>query len=243
MIKFIDHNFPQAMRAVDMWTSPDTYMPQLFAPNKVNQINRDMRLGPNGLLTWHVFDPLYNTVILSKLVLLDARGLNELARRAGVSFPVYKDDKNVNIMLYVMKEMDGSIQWEAGKDGGVSFALGFGPQAAPVQNPKGYIPEPVLELGKGNSGFLFWSNMEAREKVFGRIFKGYGPGPGPLMGVSPGVLLPQILPAPKVHPGPQPAPPGKLPLGVRPRGTESDQASPEGEREPTQPETQPSGSR
>jgi hypothetical protein len=49
-----------------------------------------------------------------------------------------------------------------------------------------------MDVGSGG-GFVFWRNPEARERVFGRIFKGYGPGPGD---ATPADLFADLPPAP-----------------------------------------------
>jgi hypothetical protein len=132
-----------------------------------------MHLSADSVLKWIEFAPLYNSVILTKLTLLDGRGLNELARRAGIATPFYPNSDRVNVMLSVVKSMDGHGQWE-GEPFGVAYRAGpvstGGKRVLPVATTR-----MALEVG---SGFPFWGDPVAREKIFGRIFKGYGPGPG-----------------------------------------------------------------
>jgi len=229
-IAWIGQVFPDVIKTFEKWTNPDTWMQSLFSSQVISHIaNDELHVGPNGLLNWQEFEPLYNTAILSKLILLDAKGLNELARRAGLSGPVYREADGVNIMLYVVKWMDANNQWE-GTPYGVTFGTGFGPQAYTPTSPTGLLgqvpnvrvqPNAGSLQGGGHSGFLFWSNEEARLKVFGHIFKGYGPGPGPT------IAEPQNFPGTSstTRPGPvplQPSAPGPVPGGIRSRGTDSD---------------------
>lgn len=251
-IAWIKQVFPEVIRAVEKWTNPDTWMQSLFGPVVTSHIAYDeLHVGPNGLLNWPEFGPLYNTVILSKLILLDGRSLNELARRAGVSAPVYREGDGVNIMLYVVKWMDANNQWEGiWKDHpyGVTFPSGFGPQAYVAPTKSGQLQAPgslqglgSLQGGPSHSGFLFWSNEDARQKVFARIFKGYGPGPGPSFPGPKSFPMPLDQPQPStVVPQPPPQLPGTLmaPGGVRSRGTDSDPGGPGAEPEGKVPQTE-----
>lgn len=226
-IVWIGQAFPDVIKNFEKWTNPDTWMQSLFSPQVISHIAHDeLHVGPNGLLNWQAFEPLYNTAILSKLILLDAKELNELARRAGLSGPVYREADGVNIMLYVVKWMDANNQWE-GTPYGVTFGTGFGPQAYIPTGVLGRIPNVrVLPntgniQGGGHSGFLLWSNDEARQKVFGRIFKGYGPGPGPT------IAEPQNFPGTPstARPGPilsHPPIPSPVPGRIRSRGADSE---------------------
>ncbi len=128
---------------------------------------------------------------MSKLALLDGNGLNELARRAGVTRQLFPPGENTNVMLGMFRSMTHSFQWmgeEVDADTG-SIRTRFGICG----------PESGGELKKKDwcgvqNGFVLWSNPEAREKVFRVIFKGYGPGPGTASLADMGIDLPAAAP-------------------------------------------------
>jgi zinc dependent phospholipase C len=175
VVDYMEQRFARQFALLKMMSSPAYYMDSVYKPNGPAvraAVDADMHLGADGLLRWREFEPLYNTVITSKLVLLDGTGLNELARRAGIGVPLYPD--GANIMFAFMKSMDGHRQWEGGE-----FGFAYKPydaksssaRAAGMSTAGGLIGLPM-------SGFPFWGDPIAREKIFARIFKGYGPGPG-----------------------------------------------------------------
>jgi hypothetical protein len=191
IVEWLADEFAREIAIIKKMMDPASYMDDLFSPAVRAQIDQDLALAPSGLLNWQEFTPLYNTVILSKLVLLDGRGLNELARRAGVAAPLYPEDRLTNILLGVVKSMDGNDQWTGGNYG-LPYQP-YQPPAAAQRRKDGRIT--VATAGqrlttRAASGFAFWGNQEAREKVFGRIFKGYGPGPGRSLPPGADVLTP-----------------------------------------------------
>lgn len=178
-VEFLKNQYPREFAYLKMMSRPGYYMDSVYKPNGAyvrGAVNADMQLGPDSLLKWTQFAPLYNTVILTKLTLLDGRGLNELARRAGITTPFYPNSDRVNVMLSVVKSMDGHRQWD-----GEPFGVPYRPYAGPaVTGGKGAAPReiPAARALDVASGFPFWGDPVARERIFGRIFKGYGPGPG-----------------------------------------------------------------
>jgi hypothetical protein len=178
-LAFLKNQYPREFAYLQMMSRPAYYMDSVYKPNGPRvrgAINADMHLGPDSLLKWTEFAPLYNTVILTKLALLDGRGLNELARRAGIATPLYPESDRANVMLSVLKSMDGHRQWE-----GAPFGMPYRPYTGPVAvggkrgAPRVMTAGSVVNVA---SGFPFWGDPVAREKIFSRIFKGYGPGPG-----------------------------------------------------------------
>ena len=171
---------------------PSSYMDQLdFPPGTKQQLNQEMGIeGPGGDFNWRAFEPMYNTVILSKLALLDGDGLNELARRAGLTGSLYPPGESTNLMLGVFRSMTQSYQWmgeEVDADtGSIKTRFGIcGPESGGEldkkalcgikQRARGSLPSGALS---SEAGFVLWGHPEAREKIFRVIFKGYGPGPG-----------------------------------------------------------------
>lgn len=151
---------------------PSSYMDQLdFPAGTKGQLNQDMGIpGGTGSFNPRTFEPIYNTIILSKLALLDGDGLNELARRAGVSQPLFPAGENTNLMLGMFRSMTQSFQWTGDiVEADTKFGI-CGPES-------GGELKKIDRCGVQN-GFVFWRHPEAREKIFRVIFKGYGPGPG-----------------------------------------------------------------
>lgn len=157
---------------------PASYMEQIgFLPGTRQQVNQEMGLsGSGGDFNWTAFEPIYNSVILSKLALLDGSGLNELARRAGMSTPLFPASAQANVMLGVFRSMTHSYQWTGEI---ITTQTTYG-----ICGPEDMTPLPkTARCGIGptreaNTGFRFWQHPEAKAKIFGRIFKGFGPGPG-----------------------------------------------------------------
>jgi hypothetical protein len=100
------------------------------------------------------FDPTYNTIMMSKLLLLDGAGLNKLLKDNGVTplTPLYREEQGTTwqslthdgmcAMRGFMKSLDSDYQW-------------------------------MLKAPNGNSygiGMPMWENQNAKELVFKKIF-------------------------------------------------------------------------
>lgn len=174
--KFMKDEFPEYWKIYLAAKSPSYWMEssRLFPPGTKDQVRLEMGVRPGGsTFDWRAFEPMYNTVTLSKLALLDANGLNELLRRAGVSKPLFQASASTNIMLGVFKSMTQSYQWIGDTvytDSG-STVTKFG-----ICGPETGDPLPARAVC--GAGLVIWEDQEAREKVFKVVFKGYGPGPG-----------------------------------------------------------------
>lgn len=151
---------------------PSSYMHQLgFPPGTRDSVNQDMETtGGAGDFNWRAFEPIYNTVIMSKLALLDGSGLNELARRAGVTQQLFTPGENTNVMLGMFRSMTQSFQWMGEK---VKADTRFG-----ICGPENGGDLKLEDWCGAPAGLVLWRNPEAREKIFRVVFKGYGPGPG-----------------------------------------------------------------
>ena len=173
-LRFFKRHFSEYYDLYEAAKNPSTYMDQLGL-NKA-QVNQEMGIpGGSGDFDWRAFEPVYNSVILSKLVLLDGNGLNELARRAGVSTQLFAPGEDTNILLGVFRSLTQSYQWMGevvdADTGSIRTTFGIcGPENGAELKKKDWCGHA--------SGFVLWHNPEAKEKVFKRIFKGYGPGPG-----------------------------------------------------------------
>ena len=190
---FMKQEMPKIWNLYEAAQKPSYWMekPGFFPPGTKETVSAEMGVAPGGeRLNWRAFEPLYNTVILSKLVLLDGTGLNELARRAGMSAPPFRAGDDVNIMLGVFKSMTQSYQWR-GEEMTATTQFGIcGPETGEPLKLTAVCGVPyrplARELGgatnlssrENGAGFTLWGHPEAREKIFSRIFKGYGAGPG-----------------------------------------------------------------
>jgi hypothetical protein len=219
VMRFFEQQFPAYYKLYEAIQDPaywiDTCAPQMrqidacFPPDARNTIDQDMHIQAAGnLLNWREFEPLYNTVILSKLALLDGDGLNQLVARAGVAGQLFKPGEETNIMLGVVRSMTQSYQWVGDTIDADSVAPRWppphtiGPTKHGVCGPEheDTIPHRALcgikqrnyaqhggppaaatavsREGEPVGGFALWGHPEAREKIFRVIFKGYGAGPG-----------------------------------------------------------------
>ena len=215
VMRFLEEQVPYYYNLYESVKNPSYQMDHVeelgadpFPPGTKESISNDMhvRAGPDSLMTWHKFEPLYNSVILSKLALLDGDGLNELVKRAGLKDPLFAPGPSTNIMLGVVRSMTQAYQWVGDK---VDYkADTIGPTKYNICGPEHVLMLPdtatvcgvrqrtysqggvgaerttmmdVTKAGGGDGpvgGFALWGHPEAREKVFQVIFKGFGPGPG-----------------------------------------------------------------
>lgn len=134
------------------------------------RIKSDMALDENGKFTLEKFNVVNNAVILAKLSLLNHTGINDLITKSGSE--VFAGNSNMNILDGFLKSIDGNHQW---------FTTA---PAYPRENN-------LLSLGEAShrvhgynlpDGFLFWNNVELRNKIFRKIFKGP---------IAPGLEYPQ----------------------------------------------------
>ena len=189
--RFVRDSMPKIWNIYQAAQKPSTYMeqPGFFPPGTKAKVSQEMGVRAGGTtFDWRAFEPIYNTVILSKLALLDANGLNELLRRAQVSAPIFPTGPETNVMLGTFRSMTQSYQW-VGDTVTTTTKFGIcGPETGDLllkhavcgvaqRNYSGKITLPAATR-PNTGGFVLWGHPEAREKVFRVIFKGFGPGPG-----------------------------------------------------------------
>lgn len=194
--QFMQKEFPKYYQMYEMVKDPATQMDNVDFPAGTRQlVDREMGItSGQEHFDWRAFEPMYNTIIMSKLILLDGDGLNELARRAGITGPLFAPGEDTNVMLGVFKSMTHSYQW-TGEVIPAETRFGIcGPEDGEPLPPaaqcgiNGRDPTPgtkaatlanaTTTLGPGRRGFVFYQNPDAKKKVFERIFKGFGEGPG-----------------------------------------------------------------
>lgn len=183
--RFVRDSMPKIWEIYQAAQKPSTYMESsgLFPAGTKDKLRQEMGVR-QSTFDWRAFGPIYNTIVLSKLVLLDAAGLNELTRRAGVTAQLFPNASSTNVMLGVFRSMTQSYQW-VGDSVKATTQFGIcGPETGELLllhavcgiEQRDYTGRNSLTRSSG--GFALWGHPEAREKVFGMIFKGYGPGPG-----------------------------------------------------------------
>ncbi len=188
--RFMKDAFPKYYELYQYVKDPASQMDQVgFPPGTKQRVSQDMGLKPGSSgFDWRVFEPIYNSIILSKLALLDGDGLNELARRAGLTAPLFPPGENTNIMLGVFKSMTQSYQWLGetvdADTGATKTRFGIcGPEDSDelptiaVCGTRQNLKQATGTVA-ASSGFRLWGDPEAREKIFKIVFKGFGPGPG-----------------------------------------------------------------
>ena len=219
--RFMKEEFPKYYTLYLAVKDPATQMDNAGFPEGTRQlVDQDMGIAPGAdrPFDWTAFEPMYNTVILSKLILLDGDGLNELARRAGVP-ALFPPGEDTNVMLGVFRSMTQSYQWtgelikattrfgicgpENGEPLPPEAVCGIQPRQIDVKtasagrrgSPLGGRANSTGTLGGTSTGggFVFWQHPVARDKIFTVIFKGFGPGPGT---VTPRDVFADLGPAP-----------------------------------------------
>ena len=192
-IAFLKDDFPREFQLFEMMKNPANYLAQQLGRDSAQRVIADLHLGPapDSLLDWQAFAPLYNSVVIAKLTLLDGDGMNELTRRAGINVPLFPPGQGADVMLGFMRMMDGNEQWVPGTQYGLSYtAYSSGPQSA----ARNRLVAPIALPNRGPSGFPLYADPVARDKIFNVIFKGYGAGPGAL---APDARLPMVSVSPR----------------------------------------------
>jgi hypothetical protein len=104
--------------------NPERYFDRVFTTGsgqKVNlqtfnkvylQINDTGYTNPNESFDYQKFPPAYNTVTMSKLILLNKNGVDQLLADIGSTDKM----SDPNIMLGFIRSLDGSNQWFGGKN-------------------------------------------------------------------------------------------------------------------------------
>lgn len=193
--QFVRQEFPKYWAVYEAAQKPSYWMEQrgLFPPGTKQRVLDEMGVRPGtATLDWRAFEPIYNTVILSKLALLDANGLNLLLSRAGVP-ALFPASAATNVMLDVFRSMTQSYQWIGDSvyadTGSAQTRFGIcGPETGDTLPRRTVCGISQRDYSRriassamwrdSTGGFVLWGHPLAREKVFRRIFKGYGPGPG-----------------------------------------------------------------
>ncbi len=174
-MRFVKTEFPKEFALFEKAKNPASYLTTALGADTARQVIADMHMGPapDSLLDWRKFEPLYNSVIMAKLALLDGDGLNELSRRAGITTPLFPPGAGTNVMIGFMRMLDGNDQWVPASVYGQPY-VAYSSGGTPVKTSIGLGPRTASQP----SGLPFFADSVAREKVFKIIFKGFGPGPG-----------------------------------------------------------------
>lgn len=156
------------------------------------RISTEMHLS-NGVFSPQEFAPIANSIILSKLSLLTANGLNYVSRQAGYEVvgeneKLYDDSSDGRHVLYgFAKNIDGNHQWHMlapphPRNDGVGYdQQDFIERGTNPDKRYGY-DDSTCSTSPG--GMRLWTNALARESVFKKIFKGF---------VVPGIDYPSSL--------------------------------------------------
>lgn len=139
--------------------------------NVFDMISKDMHL-EDEVLNPQEFNALYNAIVLCKLALLSGKELNELFKDyAGNRSTIYGDNLYPNnstvtwsLMVEGFNSIDGSCQWQ-------QYALPY-PRREGVKDPLWPAYRKYGVHDHSETGFRFWVDPTAREKVFKEIFHG-----------------------------------------------------------------------
>ncbi|UIK19384.1 zinc dependent phospholipase C family protein [Rhizobium leguminosarum] len=206
--KVLDEAMLQSLKAFDNVTNAKTasFYESLatdITPSKVNQamssdgsgqrlpiiadaaqrIIEELALKPNGRFDPDNFPAIYNSIALSKLALLDATGLQRLARLAGVpNSSIYRNGlygdgspHAQNVLFGFLRSIDGNHQWHElapphPRDTDMGYDNSDFEQRRDDPDSFGY---GYRDAGcTKERGMRFWVDRAAREAVFKRIFRG-----------------------------------------------------------------------
>jgi len=136
------------------WFGPGITPPAPFEMNTKWELDNELAYSLNGgTFDALKFDASYNTLMMSRLLLLDGPTLNQLLADHGYDgVPLYGpgelEDAQMCAMLGFMRSLDADHQWM-------------------VQSPDGEIWGGGMD---GTGVMRMWDNEEAREKAFKKIF-------------------------------------------------------------------------
>ena len=127
------------------------------------------------------FNALYNSIVLSKLTLLDKDGLNELSTIAELSTTLFGDElyggetpDSDNILYGFLRNTNGNHQWHdlapphPRKNDTTYDAIEFNARATSLNDRFGYVDHGCTR----SKGMRMWVDPVARELLFKRLFKG-----------------------------------------------------------------------
>lgn len=126
----------------------------LIAFSQVSErIDADMGLAANGQASVNSFHALHNSVVLSKLAIVDHKEVNRIAKRN-----IYhaKPLERSNIMFRLARSIDGNHQW----------------RNTPPPYPRSDDRHACAKKYGYQSGFEIFANTGLRRTVFNAIFKG-----------------------------------------------------------------------
>ncbi|MBR1144720.1 zinc dependent phospholipase C family protein [Bradyrhizobium sp. AUGA SZCCT0431] len=152
----------------------------VFPPNSRNSISSrvlyDMGVKRGQThFTVQNFGVAYNAILLAKLSLLNAEGLNAIARAVGVQ-DYYHHDRNDNIITSSIFSIDGNHQWMSLsppflKASPQSIDTKWEQSAAKSASLSYWRRFSMQESDREHYGFKFFTRTEARHKIFNKIFK------------------------------------------------------------------------
>ena len=181
-------------RLNEIFASDDSFKGLHNFSDMSQRINSEMKLDADtGQFDPAVYHPIFNAVVMAKLALLDAAGLDNLAGQlnaresqlyGGLLYDPSDSNTPRNILIGAVRNMDGNHQWN--------------PVAPPYprQTPDNTMPQYgyFLNEGNGGKGLRIYEDPNARATIFNKIFK----GPVALALHTPGELnppLPEVIAA------------------------------------------------
>ncbi len=140
------------------------------------RVKAEMHL-KDGKFNPEKFSVMNNAIVLSKLALLDAHGLEQLAKTLGANPSDYQPyvDNFKNIVAGAFANIDGNHQWMIKSP---PLPRSF---AEIVHNA---YPDKFKDSFASDDGFVLWRNENLRNSIFRRIFTGP---------VSPGIDAPEVI--------------------------------------------------
>ncbi|MES2574761.1 MAG: zinc dependent phospholipase C family protein [Bacteroidota bacterium] len=134
------------------FSSSDNSKSLLVISNAAQRIDSEMNID-SGYFNPLKFNMVYNSIVLSKMSILDFNGLNTLI---GKKLYTEGDTSSINVMVRLASSIDGNHHWL--------------PESPPFIRADGNI---LYKSKSGyDEGFIIWQNKKVRNKIFRKIFHG-----------------------------------------------------------------------
>lgn len=145
----------------ELFSNDDSGRRRLIIRDISERLRSDMHLDDKTSFNPTRFNAAYNAVVLSKMTLLAPDQLNKLAQDFGLQGrDLFSPSGRYNILAGAVRSIDGNHQWNK--------------HAPPYLRQKGFPDKRSnAERTYGyEGGFILWADIEARKKIFRKIFKG-----------------------------------------------------------------------
>lgn len=145
----------------ELFSNDDSGQKRLIIRDISERLRSDMHLDDKTSFNPTRFNAAYNAVVLSKMTLLAPDQLNKLAQDFGIQGrDLFSPTGRYNILAGAVRSIDGNHQWNKHAPPYLR-QTGFPDKRSNAERTYGY-----------EGGFILWADIEARKKIFRKVFKG-----------------------------------------------------------------------